>query len=75
MAPSADNRSKWWDLVQGYAAGTCANLLVDMDRVRSGDYSGAQLDPSLSGFWLAGEQATSIGGTCHWHTRIVKIIP
>ena len=50
-------------------------LLVDTGLVRSGDFSGAQLDPSLSGFWLAGEQAVLIGGTCQWQTRAVRLIP
>jgi hypothetical protein len=64
-----------WFGVQTYAPGACADLLVDTGLVRSGDFSGAQLDPSLSGFWLAGEQAVLIGGTCQWQTRAVRLIP
>jgi hypothetical protein len=66
-----------WVGVQTYAPGACADLLVDGGLVRSGDYSGAQLDPSGSGFWLAGEQAIQIpaAGTCQWQTRAVRLNP
>jgi hypothetical protein len=59
-----------WAGVQTYAPGNCAYLLG-----RAGDYSGAQLDPTATGFWLAGEQAVTIGGSCQWGTRIVRLNP
>jgi hypothetical protein len=41
---------------------------------RTGDYIGNQLDPSdLRSFWLAGERATIIGGSCRWQTQIIKL--
>jgi hypothetical protein len=42
---------------------------------RSGDYSGAQTDPGLSTFWLAGEQAVIISAACQWRTRIAQLVP
>jgi hypothetical protein len=57
-----------WAGVQTYASGNCAYLLG-----RAGDYSGAQLDPAGTSFWLAGERALTIGGTCQWDTRIVRM--
>lgn len=63
-----------WGGTQTYASGTCADTLGGAP-VRSGDYTGTQLDPSLSGFWLAGEQAVLINGTCQWQTRIVRVLP
>jgi hypothetical protein len=59
-----------WAGVQTYAVGNCSYLLG-----RAGDYSGAQLDPSLFGFWLAGEKAITLGGSCQWSTRIVRVDP
>jgi hypothetical protein len=59
-----------WTGVQTYASGNCVYLLG-----RAGDYSGAQLDPSLTGFWLAGERAATINGSCQWDTRVVKMTP
>jgi hypothetical protein len=61
-----------WSGIQTYAAGTCSFTGAT---ARSGDYSGAQLDPSLTGFWLAGEQTALIGGSCQWQTRIVRLNP
>jgi hypothetical protein len=59
-----------WTGVQTYAPGSCAYSFF-----RSGDYAGAQLDPSLTGFWLAGEQAILINGSCQWQTRIARLNP
>ncbi|HEV8307287.1 MAG TPA: hypothetical protein VGW35_06425 [Methylomirabilota bacterium] len=43
---------------------------------RTGDYFGAQLDPSdLASFWFAGERATTIGGRCQWEMRIIRVSP
>jgi hypothetical protein len=66
-----------WSAVQTFAPGSCADLLLDRGLVRSGDYTGAQLDPVGVGFWLAGEQAIPIptGGTCQWQTRVIKLNP
>ena len=43
---------------------------------RTGDYIGAQTDPSdVSSFWLAGERATTVSGSCRWQTQIIKLVP
>lgn len=62
-----------WTGVLTYAAGACS--YTGGGTFRSGDYSGAQLDPSLTGFWLAGEQTALIGGSCQWQTRIARLNP
>lgn len=50
-------------------SGTCAQPFT-----RTGDYVGAQTDPlDFLSFWLAGERATTITGTCKWQTQIVKL--
>jgi hypothetical protein len=67
-----------WVGVQTFASGTCSQPASpgSTTRARSGDYSGAQTDPSDStAFWLAGERSTSIGGTCQWDTRVAKLVP
>ncbi len=52
--------------------GTCAQTLSN----RTGDYIGAQTDPSDSNtFWLAGERATTINGSCQWQTQIIAVTP
>jgi hypothetical protein len=66
-----------WAGVQTYAPGNCS-LPPDAPSTttaRAGDYSGAQLDPSFVGFWLAGEQAGTIGASCQWQTRIARLNP
>jgi hypothetical protein len=69
-AAMTKNVNAGWVGVQTYASGSCAYGFG-----RAGDYAGAQLDPTLSGFWLAGERALLISGTCQWDTRIVKLVP
>jgi hypothetical protein len=67
-----------WAGVLTYAPGTCSlpATAPSTTTARSGDYSGAQTDPSnLSSFWLAGEQAVTISGTCQWRTRIGSLVP
>jgi hypothetical protein len=66
-----------WSGVSTYAAGTCSlpATAPSATMARSGDYSGAQLDPALTSFWLAGEEAITIGGSCQWQTRIARLIP
>jgi len=59
-----------WTSVEEYAPGNCPYQLL-----RAGDYSGAQLDPALTAFWLAGEQAITMGSVCQWATRVVKVTP
>jgi hypothetical protein len=60
-----------WTGVRTYAPGTCAQASN-----RSGDYSGAQTDPTdVRTFWLAGEQSVTISGTCQWRTRIGRLVP
>ena len=66
------NVNAGWTGVQTYTTGTCS---FTGGTARSGDYSGGQLDPSLTGFWLAGEQAVTIGGSCQWQTRFVRVNP
>lgn len=52
--------------------GTCPQTISN----RTGDYIGAQLDPSdLRSFWVAGERATTLSGTCQWQTRVQKVVP
>jgi hypothetical protein len=52
--------------------GTCAQTISN----RTGDYIGAQTDPSDSNtFWLAGERATTINGSCQWQTQIIAVTP
>jgi hypothetical protein len=53
-------------------SGTCAQPFN-----RTGDYVGAQTDPldffPTGSFWLAGERATLVTGTCKWQTQIIKL--
>jgi hypothetical protein len=42
---------------------------------RTGDYTGAALDPTGTTFWLAAERATTLGGVCRWDTSIAAITP
>lgn len=67
------NVNAGWTGVQTYAPGSCS--YAGGGTFRSGDYSGAQLDPSLFGFWLAGEQAVTLSGSCQWQTRIARLTP
>lgn len=56
--------------------GSCAYQAVDNPAGRTGDYVGAQTDPSdMTSFWLAGERATAIGGHCRWQTRVLQVAP
>lgn len=49
--------------------GTCAQTTR-----RTGDYMGAQTDPSdIRSFWLTGERATLIGGACQWEMQVIKV--
>jgi hypothetical protein len=50
-------------------SGTCAQPFN-----RTGDYIGAQTDPTdFRSFWLAGERATTVTGTCKWQTQIIRV--
>ena len=61
-----------WSTVSTYAGGSCSSTATN----RTGDYSGAQLDPSdLTSFWLAGERNIVLGGSCQWETRVAKLVP
>lgn len=42
---------------------------------RSGDYSGAQADPDGTSLWLAGENFGTVGTSCNWQTRIIRVVP
>lgn len=72
------NAGAAWAGVQTYAPGTCSlpATAPSTTRARSGDYAGAQLDPTdITTFWLAGERATTIGTSCQWETRVARLIP
>jgi hypothetical protein len=63
-----------WTGVSQYAPGFCSYTTTS----RTGDYSGAQTDPTnLNTFWLGGEQATAVPGLngCNWATRIAQLVP
>jgi hypothetical protein len=67
-----------WAGVSTYAAGACAlpESSAGSGSARSGDYAGAQSDPSdASRWWLAGEQAVTIAGSCQWRTRVALLTP
>jgi hypothetical protein len=70
-AAMAKNAIAPWAGVSTYAPGQCAQASN-----RSGDFTGAQTDPSdLRTFWLAGEHSVTISGTCQWATRIGRVVP
>lgn len=71
------NVNAGWTNVSTYAPGSCSlpPTPPSTTTARSGDYSGAQLDPSLTSFWLAGEQAVPISSACQWRTRIARLVP
>jgi hypothetical protein len=49
--------------------GTCAQTFD-----RTGDYVGAQTDPSNNlSFWVAAERATVLAGSCQWQTQILRV--
>lgn len=56
-----------------FAPGTCAQTNTN----RTGDYTGAQADPSSSAMWVAAERATAVAGLsgCNWSTRVARITP
>lgn len=60
-----------------YAPGQCPQPPNQIgQRSRSGDYTGAQTDPTdLRTFWLAGEHSVTISGACEWSTRIARLVP
>ncbi|MBI1733773.1 MAG: hypothetical protein HYR51_01240 [Candidatus Rokubacteria bacterium] len=67
-----DSAAANFSTTKGLTTGTCPQTFTN----RSGDYTGAQTDPSdFSSFWLAGERATTLPGRvlCEWQTRIIKI--
>jgi hypothetical protein len=64
------NPGLFWSATFNFAAGGCAQTLSN----RAGDYAGAAVDPALTSFWVAGERALSIGGSCQWDTRIARMI-
>jgi hypothetical protein len=56
-----------------FAPGTCAQTTTN----RTGDYVGAQADPSNTNLWVAAERATTVTGLsgCNWSTRVARITP
>lgn len=66
-----DSASTLFESASPFTTGTCAQ-----SSNRTGDYIGAQTDPSgVRSFWLAGERATTIAGSCQWQTQIIKVVP
>lgn len=64
-----------FDAVRPLRDGTCGLDQVDGGgRNRTGDYVGAQADPSdPRSVWIAGEHATSVGSVgCTWSTRVSR---
>jgi hypothetical protein len=71
--------SSWWTMkalgsppepILPITSGTCSQTISN----RTGDFIGAQTDPTdFHSFFLAGERATTIGGTCQWQTRIIGV--
>jgi len=76
-ASEIKNAGRAWTGVTTYASGACPlpATAPSTTVARSGDYSGAQTDPNLKTFWLAGERATTISGSCQWETEIGKAKP
>ena len=64
------------NLNAGYSSGAFIALgsSVQTYSSRTGDYTGAQTDPSvLSRVWVAGERAISVSGSQRWDTRISQV--
>lgn len=53
--------------------GICSRLYSS--GAHTGDYTGAQSDPTGTSFWLAGERHTLISGICVWETHIIQVTP
>jgi hypothetical protein len=67
-----DDAAATFESASRNTVGTCAQTLSG----RTGDYIGAQTDPSdFTSFWVAGERATTLVGACQWQTQIQKIVP
>lgn len=62
---------------QALTTGTCPMTQFPQGNfTRTGDYVGSQTNPNdLASFWLAGERATTLGGSCRWETRIIQVTP
>jgi hypothetical protein len=73
--------SAWWtmkDLASTIfeAASPITNGTCGQSSDRTGDFVGMQADPSdFVSFWMAGERATTVAGSCQWQTQIMKITP
>ena len=59
---------------QIFLAGNCTRP-SGSTRLQTGDYTGAQTNTDFSSFWLTGEAARLIGGTCQWGTQIIQAVP
>jgi hypothetical protein len=63
---------------QPLTTGTCpmTQFVINNTFTRTGDYVRSQTNPNdqLS-FWLAGERATTLGGSCRWQTHILQVSP
>lgn len=69
-AEPADLGSARFPLLAVTPAGACA-----LGDEGAGGYFGAQVDPGLRRFWVAGERAVTLGGTCQWQTWAARIAP
>lgn len=70
------NQGAAWTSVSDFAIGNCAlPQAAGRPNARAGDYNGAQTEPNGSAFYLAGETAVMIGGSCQWLTRIARVTP
>ncbi|MEP7011569.1 MAG: hypothetical protein ABJC13_14700 [Acidobacteriota bacterium] len=78
---SLHHGSGWLTRVSGSAAFSPLNVLRPGTCSRggssgkTGDYSGAQADPSGGSLWLAGENFGPAGASCNWQTGIVQVVP
>lgn len=68
-----------WGGVGVFAPGSCSLPATPPSTtvVRAGDYTGAHTHPDVNNprFWMAGEQAIIINGTCQWRTRVARLHP
>jgi hypothetical protein len=62
---------------QNFLTGNCVQQPEPgFTTTRSGDYTGAQTNPNDQvSFWLSGEAARNLSGSCLWATQIVQITP
>lgn len=72
------NKDAPWSTGFNLAWGSCARTGPPSVERRTGDYTGAHIDPGdVRSFWVAGERATAVPNLngCNWATRIGRISP